>query len=88
MLPPRTGVRGSSGGLPLPSPKLCLSGPSGPGAARMLGSEALWLRPGEEGLWCISRHQVLYTAVGVIAGRHMNFYAEYIMRNPELEEAS
>ena len=38
-------------------------------------------------MWSISHHQLLYRAVGVIAGRHMNFYAEYVMRNTGLEEA-
>ena len=42
MLPPSTGVRGSSGGPSVPSPTALLaSGPSGPGDTRMLASEAL-----------------------------------------------
>ena len=51
----------AAGGLPLPSPAALLAwGPSGPGDARMLGSEALWLRAEEEqGLWCLPGHQLL-----------------------------
>ena len=47
-LHPSAGLRGSSGGPPppLPSPQLCL--PGLPGETRRLGSEALWLRAGEE----------------------------------------
>ena len=60
-LHPSTGVRGSSGGPPLPSPTALLAwGPSGPGDTSMLGSGALWLRAGEEErLWCLPGRQLL-----------------------------
>ena len=52
----------AAGGLPpTPFPTVLLAwGPSGPGDARMLGSEALWLRAEEEKrLWCLPGHQLL-----------------------------
>lgn len=69
MLHPSIGVGAAVGGgavgggrsfpsPPLPAPTTLLAwSPSGPGDARLLDSEALWLRPGD--LWGLHCHQLL-----------------------------
>ena len=73
MLHPSPGVRGSSGG-PSPScppPQLCLSGPSGPGDTRMLGSVGLWLGAGDFGTFTATSYcKELLVSVYPCPGTH------------------
>ena len=59
------------GSFPCPPPQLCLSGPSGPGDTRMLGSVGLWLGAGDFGTFTATSYcKELLVSVYPCPGTH------------------